>query len=97
MEKILLRLQSLKAKNKNYFRRMLFVAISDKSAAETAALLGIKEFALKKTKEQASAFKVRSLKRAVDGLSDADYAIKSGRANADEQMWINLFSVMTER
>lgn len=80
----------------NYFRRLLFVAISDKTNAETAALLNIKEFAVKKAKEQAAAFKVRALKNAVDRLADADYAVKSGKAEADELMWINLFKIMTE-
>ena len=80
----------------NYFRRLLFVAISDKSNAETAALLGVKEYAVKKAKEQAAAFKVRALKNAVDRLADADYAVKSGKADADELMWINLFKIMTE-
>lgn len=80
----------------NYFRRLLFVAISDKTPAETGALLGIKEFAVKKTKQQAAAFGVRSLKKAVDRLVDADYAVKSGKANADELMWINIFKIMTE-
>ncbi|MBR0189209.1 MAG: DNA polymerase III subunit delta [Clostridia bacterium] len=80
----------------NYFRRLLFVAISDKSPAETGALLGIKEFAVKKAKQQAQAFNVRALKNTVDRLVDADYAVKSGRANADDLMWINIFKIMTE-
>lgn len=80
----------------NYFRRLLFVAISDKSNLDTAALLGIKEFAVKKAKEQAAAFKVRALKNAVDRLGDADYAVKSGKSSADGLMWINLFKIMTE-
>lgn len=80
----------------NYFRRLLFVAISDKKDADTAALLGIKEFAVKKAREQAASFKVRALKNAVDRLSDADYAVKSGKMNADDLMWINIFKIMTE-
>ena len=80
----------------NYFRRLLFVAISDKSNADTAALLGIKEFAVKKAKEQTASFKVRALKNAVDRLADADYAVKSGKMNADDVMWINIFKIMTE-
>ena len=80
----------------NYFRRLLFVAISDKTPAETGALLGIKEFAAKKAKQQATAFKVRALKNAVDRLTDADYAVKSGKMNADDVMWINIFKIMTE-
>ncbi|MBO4251534.1 MAG: DNA polymerase III subunit delta [Clostridia bacterium] len=80
----------------NYFRRLLFVAISDRSNAETAELLGIKEYAVRKTKEQAAAFRVLAIKNAVDRLGDADYAVKSGRADADELLWINLFKIMTE-
>ena len=79
----------------NYFRRLLFVSISDKTNAETAALLGIKEFAVKKAKEQAAAFKVRALKKAVDRLGDADFNAKSGKIVADETLWINLFEIMT--
>ena len=80
----------------NYFRRLLFVAISDKTPAETGALLGIKEFAVKKAKQQASAFSVRALKNAVDRLTDADYAAKSGKFNAEDLTWINIFKIMTE-
>ena len=80
----------------NYFRRLLFVAISDKSPAETGALLGIKEFAVKKAQQQAKAFNVRALKNTVDRLADADYMVKSGKANADDLMWINIFKIMTE-
>lgn len=79
----------------NYFRRLLMVAISDLDNAGLANLLGIKEYAVKKTKEQAAMFKMRALKRAVDALSDADYAIKSGRGDADELMWITIFKIMT--
>lgn len=78
----------------NYFRRLLFVAISDKSYAETAAFLGIKEYAVKKAAEQARSFRVRALKKAVDELNDADYAVKSGKIDADTAMWINLFKIM---
>lgn len=80
----------------NYFRRLLFAAISDKSNADTAALLGVKEYAVKKIKEQAARFKVRSLKKAVDRLGDADFKIKSGNIDAENAMWIELFSVITE-
>ena len=79
----------------NYFRRLLFAAISDKSDAETAELLGVKEYAVKRAKEQARAFRIRSLKKAVDSLADADFKIKSGQADADEAMWINIFGIMT--
>ncbi len=80
----------------NYFRKLLMVAISDLPPAALGNLLGMKEYAVKKTKEQAAMFKVRALKRAVDELADADYRIKSGRNEADELMWLNVFKIMTE-
>lgn len=84
----------------NYFRKLLFVAISDKPDAELAKLLEFKgayaEYQVKKTKEQAALFKVRSLKKAFDGFSDADYKVKSGLIDAGNAAWIELFSVITE-
>lgn len=79
----------------NYMRRLLHVAISDKSVAELAKLLGIKEFAVKKAKEQAAYFKTRALKQAVDVLADADYKIKSGKVDSTEAMWKIVFGIMT--
>ncbi len=80
----------------NYFRRLLHAAISGKTVSELAELLGVKEFAVKKIIAQASAFKKRALKSAVDLLIDTDYMIKSGRADADSSCWTTLFKIMTE-
>lgn len=81
----------------NYYRRLLHSAISDMSVNELAEVFGIKEFAAKKTKEQSSLFKKRALKSAVDTLCDADYKTKCGLADADEQMWLTIFKIMTDR
>ena len=80
----------------NYYRRLLHAAISDMNLSELASSFGVKEFAARKTKEQADKFKKRSLKRAVDLLCDADYKIKSGLADADERMWLTVFKIMTD-
>ena len=80
----------------NYFRRLLFSAISGKTAAELASCFGIKEFAASKTIQQAKLFKLRPLKKIVDMLADSDYAVKSGLADADEKMWIAVFGIMTD-
>ena len=80
----------------NYYRRLLHSAISNMDNAEMAKAFGIKDFALKKTKEQASMFKKRNLKSAVDALVDADFKIKSGLADADERMWLTVFKIMTD-
>ncbi len=80
----------------NYFRRLLHVAISDKTDLELATELGVKEFAVKKMKTQAGFFKKRALKSAVDTLVDCDYRIKCGMTDADDEMWLTVFKIMTE-
>lgn len=81
----------------NYFRRLLHAAISGKTTSELASAFGVKEFAARKIKEQSARFKKRSLKSAVDFLTDTDYKIKSGMLSADEGMWISLFRIITEK
>ena len=61
----------------NYFRKLLHLAITDKPLIETATLLGMQEWQAKKAKQQAGCFKKKSLKQAVDVLTDTDYKIKS--------------------
>lgn len=80
----------------NYFRRLLFAAISSKPPIELAKLFGIKEYAATKTISQAKSFKIRALKKNVDMLTDYDYKIKSGLIDSDEAMWISVFAIMTD-
>lgn len=80
----------------NYFRRLLLIAISDKPNSELASMLGIKEFAVRKTKDQAEMFKKRALKSAVDMLTDVDYKIKRGILEANDAMWLSIFKIMLE-
>ena len=78
----------------NYYRRLLHVAISDKDNAELSALLGVHEYAVKKTREQAKLFKKKSLKKVVDFLTDLDYKTKCGLTDVDEGMWLVIFKIM---
>lgn len=78
----------------NYYRKLLYASVSGKTPKELAEALGIKEYPAKKITEQARVFKKRSLKKAVDFLADADYRIKSGKADADETLWITVFEIM---
>ncbi len=80
----------------SYFRKLLHLAISDKPLTETANLLGINEYPAKKAKQQAGYFKKKSLKQAVDMLTDADYKIKSGQLDVDEAFWLSLFKIIME-
>ena len=78
----------------NYFRRLLHIAISGKNDSELASLFSIKEYAVKKARTQANAFKKKSLKSAVDMLADTDYLIKSGMADGTDRIWYSIFSVI---
>ena len=80
----------------NYFRRLLHVAISNKTNAELSKMLDIKEGAVAKIKAQAKMFTKRALKKAVDMLVDTDFLIKSGMAEADNKIWLTIFTIMTE-
>lgn len=81
----------------SYFRRLLHLSISDKSIQELSSMMGVKEFAVKKMIEQSKNFKKRSIKRAVDFLTDADYKIKTGAIDQTEAMWLSLFQIMNEK
>lgn len=61
-----------------HFRRLLYVAITP-PYERMAADLGVKEYAVKKAKEQARQFTPVKLKKICDNLQAFDYEIKSGR------------------
>ncbi len=85
----------------NYFRKLLHVSISTKSLSELGKIFGANgqyaEFVMKKTKEQAKKFTPKSLKKAVDVLTDFDYKSKSGLIDMTEGMWLSLFKIMLEK
>ncbi|MBQ0099730.1 MAG: DNA polymerase III subunit delta [Firmicutes bacterium] len=87
-------LQRLTVSIYSYYRRLLHVSISTESNEELSKKLGIKEFAVKKAKEQAKAFRVTLLKKAVDLLADADYKFKSGILDIDNAFYLSLFKIM---
>ncbi len=87
-------LQRLTVSLYSYFRRLLHIAISTQSIEEISKELNIKEYAIKKAKEQARFFKVALLKKAVDLLCDADYKFKSGVTDIDSAFYLSLFKIM---
>ena len=63
----------------NNYRRALFVSLcKDKTTAELAGLLGIKEFAVKMLNSQVKIFSAKQLKQIVDIISNHDVKIKNG-------------------
>lgn len=63
----------------NHYRRALFVSINkDKTPAELAELLSVKEYAIKMVKNQLAVFSTKQLKLIVDKIADYDKRIKTG-------------------
>ncbi len=81
----------------NYFRRLLHVTINKSDIGELASALGIKEYAVKKAKEQARMFTPRALKSAVDMLTQADFSIKDGSLEQTQALWLTIFKIMTQK
>lgn len=79
-----------------FYRRLFFLAIGNKTVKEFADIFSVKEYAITKNLTLAKKFKKISLKKAIDLLSEAEYAVKSGKIGADESMWISIFKLMNE-
>ncbi len=63
----------------NNYRRALYISINkDKTSAELANLLGVKEFAIKMMKKQVEVFSPKKLKQIVDMIAEYDKKIKVG-------------------
>ncbi len=77
-----------------YFRKLLHLAISDKTDAELARIFNGNEYGIKKARQQAKMFKIRALKSSVDYLCDADFKFKSGKSSVEDEMWLSVFKIM---
>ena len=62
----------------NHFRRLFLVARSEFSAREMAEMLGVKEFAISKYKQQAVNFGQRALKAIYDKCIEVEFMAKNG-------------------
>lgn len=76
-----------------HFRRLLYVAITP-SYERMPADLGVKEFAVRKAKEQAARFTPRILKKICDNLQAADHAVKSGKLPDDVALQTVIFRAL---
>lgn len=86
--------QKLFASLYHYFRRMLYVSVSKATNAELAGYLKVKEFAVKKSREQAARFSPKRLKSVVDKLAGYDAKFKSGEVSADSAIWNGIFEIL---
>ena len=63
----------------NHFRRMFFSAITPKTGAQVAEMLNVKEYAVKKAKQQSENFTKINLKNIVDLCAELDFKIKTSQ------------------
>lgn len=78
----------------NHIRRSFYAKISKDSLADTAKMLEIKEFAVKKLKEQTSFVSAKRLKEMLVLCKDIDYKIKSGNFELITGIYNLVFSIL---
>ena len=80
----------------NHFRRMFYCLTTKEDNASIAEKLGVKEYAVKKTKEQAVRFSAKRLKVIIDKLAASDAAFKSGAKSIDGVFAECIFTILTD-
>ena len=78
----------------NYFRRLLYASVSDMTNSEIADKLGVKEFAIKKAKEQAAKLSPVKIKKITDKLGEYDARFKSGDILQEDAVWNGILNVI---
>ncbi len=80
----------------SHFRRMFYCSVTKEDNASIAAKLGVKEYAVKMSKQQAASFSPKRLKKVMDVLSQADSAFKTGEKPIDNVFYECVFGIMAE-
>ena len=78
----------------NHFRRLFFISISDMSDKELAAMLGVKEYAISKQRNQIKNFSKMQLKKIYALLEKVDYMIKSGSMLQEHALYFLVLSIL---
>ncbi len=78
----------------SHFRRMLHVAVSDASNVALAEVLGVKEYAIKMTKQQLRRFSVKKIKNICESFSRYDAMFKSGELGQNDALWNGVFTTI---
>lgn len=79
----------------NHFRRLFFISIStDMTDNALSGLLGVKEFAIRKGREQIKNFSKMQLKKIYSLLEEIDYKIKSGQMLTENALNLLVLSIL---
>lgn len=79
-----------------HFRRMFFVAMSNKDDEELSQILGVKPFAVTMARRQAKSFSNKRIKKIMDKLSACEQGFKSGTVTFDGAFLNGVFNVLCE-
>ncbi len=79
-----------------YFRRLFFCAVSDKSTAQLARELGVKEYAASKSVALAKKIGARKLKNTVSSFEKFDSDFKSGKLSINDALFICVFKILVD-
>lgn len=80
----------------SHFRRLFFVKLNkDKTNAELAKLLNVKEFAILKAKEQAAPIHILKLKQTEELCLNIDFMIKDGQMSPENAVYFLVYKIYT--
>lgn len=77
-----------------HFRRLFFISTSELDDKTLSTLLNVKEYAIKKQREQIKNFSKIQLKRIFELLEDVDYKIKSGAMLSENALYFLVLSIL---
>ena len=78
----------------NHFRRLFFISISGLENKELAELLSVKEYAIKKQREQLLNFSKIQLKKIYSLLEEIDFKIKNGEMLQETALYYLVISIL---
>lgn len=78
----------------NHFKRLFYCKLNVSNVDELVSVLGIKEYAVKKTIALAVKFSAKRLKGIVDRFLFYDEQIKSGKLDTGEALWLSVFGIV---
>ncbi len=79
----------------SHFRRLLYCSVNSGSP-DLHTLLGVKEYAAKKSSEQAAKYSPLKLKKICDGFHNAEYGFKSGKINDTLALELFIMQILSD-
>lgn len=78
----------------NHFRRMFYISVSKESDAALAQKLGVKEYAVKKTREALFAYRPARLKKILDTIYKSEVSIKTGKMKDIDALYYTVLKII---